>query len=75
MNSTRNEWLVQQIEQIKKDNPERVIGIVALLSEIKDGSLDNLLPEGLSQCHDFIQDLKMSQSFWFYNKIANLKTS
>jgi len=50
MNNKSSEWLVKQIEKIKKDNPERVIAIVALLSEIKDGSLNTILPDGLSQC-------------------------
>ena len=30
MNNTPNDWLVKQIEQIKKENSERVIAIVAL---------------------------------------------
>jgi len=50
MNNKSSEWLVKQIEKIKKDNPERVIAIVALSSEIKDGSLNTILPDGLSQC-------------------------
>lgn len=50
MNNKSNEWLIKQIEDIKKVNPERVVAIVALLSEIKNGSLKTILPDGLSQC-------------------------
>jgi hypothetical protein len=50
MNNKSDEWLVEQIEKIKKEYPERVVAIVALLSEIKDGSLNTILPDGLSQC-------------------------
>lgn len=37
-------------------------------SEIKDGLLESVLPEGLAECKDFRQDLNMNGSYWFYNK-------
>jgi hypothetical protein len=41
---------------------------VADQAEIKDGKLDGILPDGLSDCKDFRQDLNMSGAYWFYNK-------
>lgn len=62
-----NGWLTKKIQEVQKSHPKKTITIVAHQSEVKDGHLDNILPEGLSQCKDFRQDLNMGGAYWFYN--------
>lgn len=67
MESSSNAWLKTRIEELRTNQPDLTISVVADQGEIKDGKLDEILPQGLSQSKHFRQDLNMSGSYWFYS--------
>lgn len=66
--STRN-WLH---ERMKGAEGDKTIAIVAHQDDIKDGALDEILPNGseLTKSEEFLADLKMSSAHWFYHNSA-----
>jgi hypothetical protein len=59
------QWISQRLSELQKTQPEKTVAIVVDHSEVAE--LDKVLPAGLAQSKEFLQDLKMSNSYWFYH--------
>ena len=57
-------WVQTKIGEIKKQSADTTIAIVATEGEVKNLDFKAMIPE--SGEDDFLADLKMSQTHWFY---------
>ena len=51
---------------------DKTVAIVAHQDDVKNGVLDEVLPNGaeLTKSNEFLADLKMSSAYWFYHNSA-----
>lgn len=60
-------WMSAMMDRVKENHPNRTHAILADQTEVKDGLLKHILPQGYSESKDFRQDLNMAGHYWFYD--------